>query len=64
MSLKYWVYHSLTLTKTFYSNFGNAISNADVISAIKTPTLGTLNTDLTHNVEKTNASIEFTQIPA
>ena len=32
-------------SKIFYSNFGDAITNADVISAVKTSILGNLNTD-------------------
>ena len=45
LSLKYLVYHLLILKKSSISNFGTAITNADVIHAVKTSTLGTLNTD-------------------
>ena len=44
--IKYWVYHKLILTKPSCLNFVTAITNADVTSAIKTSTLGTLNKDL------------------
>ena len=54
----------MILTKPSRSNFVTAISNADVTSAIKTSTFGTLNMDLNLQNREENASVEFTQIPA
>lgn len=51
--LKYLERHSLILTKSSYSNFWTAITNAGMIRTIKTSTLWILNTDLKLQFEMT-----------